>query len=243
MKIFYYTNTGKMRKNNEDGLIIKCKEKEFVFCDTSFEFPKTSTKECDVFVVSDGMGATEKGEIATKFLLRNLKKSDFENEAQLIEILKLTIKELEENRIEGGSALAGIKIKDDFMNIFNVGDCRVYKKSRNYAKRISKDHSFVEELIDAGILSPYEAHNHPKSNILTSSIMPHKDFKLFFKTEMFKKGNIFLICSDGVWAELSIEELDECFEKNSIQEINEAIFFALQEKKQKDNLTYILIEA
>lgn len=242
MIIYFYTNVGKVRANNEDGLLIKCRNDNTIIYNASLSSPIDKEDFCYFFVVADGMGGTEKGEIATKVVLENLKKYSFNTEEDLKQIFKFSIKELENEKVDSGCAIAGIKIDKNIVKIFNIGDCRVYKKQKNYAKRISKDHSLVEEMVDSGLISVVEAHNHPKSNFLTSSIMPYKDFKIFFKEENFKENDIFLICSDGVWGELSIDEMDECFEKNNIHKINEELFMKLSMKKQKDNLTYILVQ-
>jgi len=242
MKIYYYTNLGKLRSNNEDGLLIKCKDNRIFLHEVSLSSPIKQEAKCYTFIVSDGMGGTEKGEVATKVVLENLSKCSFSNEEELRNILNNAKTELEKMEIDGGCALAGISIFNGELFYFSVGDCRVYKKQRNYAKRISKDHSVVEEMVDAGLISVAEAHNHPKSNILTSSIMPHKNFNIFWGEEKLKKQQIYLICSDGVWGELSMDELDECFEQSNIEEINKILFEKLSQKEQKDNLTYILLE-
>jgi serine/threonine protein phosphatase PrpC len=242
MTVYFYTNVGKVRTNNEDGLLIKCREENILIYEASLSSPIRKKSECYCFVVADGMGGTEKGEEATKVVLNNLNRYTFNTNEDLKNILKYSIKELEDNKIDGGCAIAGIKIDNDMAKIFNVGDCRVYKKQRNYAIRVSKDHSVVEEMVDSGLITVMEAHNHLKSNLLTSSIMPYKDFKVFFKEEHLQKGDIFLVCSDGVWGELSIDELDECFEKDNVDEINKELFNKLSQKIQKDNLTYILIQ-
>ena len=242
MIVYCYTNIGKVRDNNEDGLLVKCRNNKVFIYEASLSVPLKKEDYCYTFIVADGMGGSEKGEIATKIVLENLNKFTFSNIQELEAILKASIKEIEKIKIDAGCALAGIKINSNNINIFNVGDCRVYKKQRGYAKRISKDHSVVEEMVDAGLISITEAHTHPKSNILTSSIMPYKNFNIFWKEENLKKEDIYLICSDGVWGELSIDELDECFEKENIDDINKALFNALYKKEQKDNLTYILIQ-
>jgi len=242
MKIYYFTNVGKVRTNNEDGILIKCKNDRTVLYEVSLSSPLFKEEECFTFVVADGMGGTEKGDVATKVVLESLNKCSFLDEGELRNILMLAKFQLENMQVDGGCALAGVNIFNGVLFYFNVGDCRVYKKHRSYAKRISKDHSVVEDMVDAGLISMTEAHNHPKSNILTSSIMPFKDFEVFWGEEDVKKGNIYLICSDGVWGELSIDELDECFEHDNIEDINKNLFEKLSQKEQKDNLTYILLE-
>jgi len=242
MKIYFYTNIGKIRTNNEDGLLVKCRSENYIVYEASLSTPIKKEDFCYFFTVVDGMGGTEKGEIATKVVLENLKKYTFNTKEELQNIFKFSIEELEDAKVDSGCAVAGIKIDNNTAKIFNIGDCRVYKKQKNYAKRVSKDHSVVEEMVDSGLISFTEAHNHPKSNLLTSSIMPYKDFKLFFTEDNIKENDIFLVCSDGVWGELSIDEMDECFERSNIDEINEELFNKLTQAEQKDNLTYILIQ-
>lgn len=242
MKVCFYTNIGKVRSNNEDGLLVKCRNENTIIYEASLSSPVKKEDFCYSFIVVDGMGGTEKGEVATKIVLENLKKYSFNTKEDLENIFRFSITELENKKVDSGCAIAGIKIDKNIAKIFNVGDCRVYKKHKNYAKRVSKDHSVVEEMVDSGLINVAEAHNHPKSNLLTSSIMPYKDFKVFFTEDNIKENDVFLICSDGVWGELSIDEMDECFEENDINAINQKLFHTLSKKEQKDNLTYILIQ-
>lgn len=239
MRGFYYTNRGKVRSENEDRILIKGEE---VIVSDGVNEPVYFENRASLFLVADGMGGTKEGKEAVDLLIDGFVRYDFCDEEELKAVLENVVKELEKKGIDGGSVFSLVKTDSSKALVANAGDCRVYKKKSDYLIRLSKDHSLVEELIDAGMIDVYEAFRHPKSNIVTSSIMPFRDFKLFFKTTDMKEGDIFLICSDGVWGEIDIDEFDEIFSASDLESINKALFESLMQKELSDNLSYILFE-
>ncbi len=164
MRVIYYTNNGKVRTNNEDGLLI---EKEIVL--TSMDESKMTEGVYELLSVSDGMGGSEYGEVATKAFLTNMATTTVQNEDDLLSAVAQTQKELE--GIDTGCAVSGIVIAEKSF-VFNIGDCRVYKKEDIFLNKLTKDHSVVQTLIDAGEISEEEAMEHPKKHVLTSALTP-----------------------------------------------------------------------
>jgi protein phosphatase len=223
MKLYYYTNKGKLRDSNEDGILIDDK-----IISDDMDTPKKLEGEFHKFIVCDGMGGLEDSQKEVKKALEVLSKK-FDDIETILKIINSNIQ-------TGGFAIAGIV--DNV--VFNVGDCRVYKKEDIFLNKLTKDHSLVQSLVNNGIITDEEALTHPKKNIITSAI-DGKEFEIYSKKIKMFDNDIFFICSDGVWGEFGIDELEDVF-VGDFDTINENLFKALQNKKLEDNCSYILIK-
>lgn len=234
MRAIYFTNNGNVRENNEDGLIVGSKVQI-----QSMDAPKSMDGSFSILCVSDGMGGSEYGEYATKTFLSKLSKSIIENRAQLSTVVEETKHDLQ--GIDTGCAVAGI-VKGEETFVFNIGDCRVYKKEGDFLNKLTHDHSVVQNLINSGEITEEEALEHPKKHVLTSALTPTSNIEIYTKKVRLSEGNIYLICTDGLWGEFGIEELESCFEEADIEMINTKIMQATESKKLEDNISYILLE-
>ena len=150
IKVKYITNTGLKRPTNEDSILIDkmliskvsmgySEEREFLI------------EQQFLCAVADGMGGHGKGEIASKFVLENLKNSTIksENLRNILLEIKNNLDLYSQDNIKYnnmGTVLAGVLIFSNEYVVFNVGDSRVYENNRGYLKQLSKDHSFVYSL-------------------------------------------------------------------------------------------------
>ncbi len=249
MKIAFFTNIGHIRKNNEDAILIQDK----LFSEVSFDEVQFLEIEDEYLIVAvaDGMGGHEKGEIAAKITLEVLRREKPKTEEELkksLEKARNFIEYYKDKNPEAyglGTAVAGLIKQSDYAIAFNVGDCRVYKKVGKFLRKLSKDHTLVEELIDKGYLDEFEAKTFPNKNILTSAVIGddyQTELKIFTREFKFKKGDIFIICSDGFWEVFDDEELEEIFNNDDIKEISDKIFKNLQNKVLRDNITFVILK-
>ena len=231
MEAVYYVNKGKVRENNEDGILI-----DDILVIESMQSPKQIEGNFKKIVVSDGMGGLDNGEVATKILLETFRDNEIKNQDEI----KNTIYKSADNFLDNsGCATAGI-IFDRF--VFNVGDCRVYKKVDMFLNRLTKDHSLAEQLIDIGELDEENILEFDKKNVLTSAVIKNKDIQIYTKEIKIKENDIFLVCSDGLWGELSLDELEECFESEDITEISSNLLKSLELKEVKDNVSFVIVK-
>ena len=249
MEIAFFTNIGHLRGNNEDAILIQ----DNLFSEVSFDEVKFLEIEDDYLIVSvaDGMGGHEKGEVAAKITLEVLRREKPRTEEKLKESLEKARNLIEYYKDKNpeayglGTAVAGLIKYSDYIIIFNVGDCRVYKKIGNFLRKLSKDHTLVEELIDKGYLNEFEAKNFPNRNILTSAVVGddyQTELQIFTKKIKFREGDIFIICSDGFWEVFEEEELEEIFNSDDIRKISDKILKSLQDKVLKDNITFVILK-
>ena len=231
MEAIYYVNKGKVRENNEDGILI-----DDILVIESMQSPKQIEGNFKKIVVSDGMGGLDNGEVATKILLETFRDNEIKNQDEI----KNTIYKSADNFLDNsGCATAGI-IFDRF--VFNVGDCRVYKKVDMFLNRLTKDHSLAEQLIDIGELDEENILEFDKKNVLTSAVIKNKDIQIYTKEIKINQDDIFLVCSDGLWGELSLDELEECFESEDITEISSNLLKSLELKEVKDNVSFVIVK-
>ena len=167
MKSFYLTDAGKIRDHNEDSVIIvKSRENAYLLA------------------VADGMGGHNAGEVASKMAtteILNYIQNNFSSESNedlLIESIGKANEAIYEysktnKNLNGmGTAVTACLITKDYAQVANVGDscCFGINISNKEIKKITKDHSLVQELVDSGSISESEAVNHPKKNIITRAL-------------------------------------------------------------------------
>ena len=232
MEVVYFLSIGKVRKNNEDGLLI-----DDILQIDSINKPKKIEGEFKKIIVSDGMGGLDNGDVATKILLEELKNTQIKTKEDIETIIQKSADKFLPN---SGCATAGITFETGI--VFNVGDCRVYKKMDIFLNQLTKDHTLARQMVDLGKIDEEEIPKFDKKNVLTSAVMKNQIIQIYQKEIKIKKGDIFLLCSDGLWGEFELEELEECFEGGDVTKIGENIFQALQNKPQNDNISFVVVK-
>lgn len=190
------TDTGRRRAANEDSFVA----------------------QSPIFAVADGMGGHSAGDLASKAVVTRLSEmlsDDFIAPRAIERALEAATEDI--SIISKGSelgvgttvtgALLTLQDADPYFAIFNVGDSRVYSFEKNELTQVTVDHSVVQELVEAGTLTPDEAEHHPDSNIITRAIgfnsAPTPDFWMI----PLRTGLRLLICSDGLTKEVSDERI------------------------------------
>jgi protein phosphatase len=250
IEVSYITHRGKVRDNNEDSILILNK----VIQVEEMQMPvvKEINDNCAIFAVADGMGGYNAGEIASRMVLETLAnnwrflKSTDEIEKFFQEVNDKLIKYGEEHpEINGlGSTIAGILILEDRGIVFNIGDSRVYRVNAGYLEQLSKDQSLVQELIKLGIITEEEARFHPQRHIILESIggkNNKKNISVILKEIKLREDDMFLICSDGLYDDLNIDEMENSL-KDDIRESIENLFKSVIDRGANDNISIILIK-
>ncbi len=207
-------SVGIQRDHNEDTL----------FSLTSNLASDEGKKQFGLFIVADGMGGHENGEIAssiavselTSFVINNIYLpilSTQSNHTQLSihEILRSGMihahQSIKKEAIGGGTTLTAVLILGDQMINAHVGDSRLYiiDKEGNI-QLLTHDHSMVKRLVDIGQISPEQASTHPQRNVLYRALGQGDPFEPDIATFPCKPGSILVLCSDGLWG--VVPELD-----------------------------------
>lgn len=203
------------------------------------------------FVVCDGVGGSNMGEVASEITVKTYIEEFHKNpDADANDVLKLAeaniTKHVSKNPNVAGMAttLSFSQIRKNGIYIAWVGDSRVYQFRSGEIIFQTTDHSWVNEALRSGILTPSEAINHPKSNIITRAIQgeqkPTRTENCLLTN--IKKGDMFLHCTDGVLESWSNEDLSALFVslKNPALIIEKIKLECLQ--NSKDNFTAIIYE-
>lgn len=230
LKVSSGTDIGREREINEDAaasLVFNAKN-------------DYGSKEFGILVVADGIGGYDKGEIASnlavssfvdEILSRLSTQSLPESSQDFAQLLLTGVKFANEKvRFESlkrshqlGTTLVGAIICDGVAHIVNVGDSRAYLVSDSKSiRQISKDHSAVQEMIDAGIISKEEGRNHPRKNLITRSLGSQIEIRpdVF---EVHLQGETLLLCSDGLHGMLGDSEISEIINHNLTESLKNLI--------------------
>lgn len=167
-----------------------------------------------VFAVADGMGGYAAGEIASAAVTQRLtelaESGEKVSRAAIEDALRAAVEDLgaHEGIDEGtGTTVTGIVFQDEgndqYWDVMNIGDSRVYREREGVLEQVTVDHSVVQELMSIGVIAPEEAENHPQGNIITRAVGFTEDPTPDFTRLEVEEGTRWVICSDGLTKELT----------------------------------------
>ncbi len=224
-----FSMMGSKHKVNQDSLFLKCEG-----------------KKC-LCAVADGMGGHNAGDVASRTaveFISAISKPELKNILQSIVDANKAILEMStvDKSLEGmGTTVVLAAINKENGVIVHVGDSRAYGISRNHAKQITVDHSYVQELVDDGKITSAEAKNHPMKNIITMAVGVGEVIQPNVKEVTFCKDDILLLCSDGVSGSLSEEEMINCCFEYMPSEAAEKLCRLAVKNGATDDVTAIVV--
>lgn len=247
VRAFGSTDVGKVRAANEDSFLID--------------------PEHNLFVVADGMGGHQGGGFASSNAVRSIREEVVRLEAaqestqpiadqtgrtpvqaRLLHALQRTNERIykkaqEDMTLRGmGTTVTAIQLDHQSANIAHVGDSRLYLMRAGKLQQLSRDHSWVQEQVDAGVISEEEARVHPLKNIITRSLGHDREVTVDLSKENFQAGDRFLICSDGLTNMVPDPVIAEVLRKLPPEPaVKELIRLALEAGGQ-DNVTAVVVE-
>jgi serine/threonine protein phosphatase PrpC len=220
LTVCYFSNIGKVRKNNEDSLLMN----DFLLSESSMRFVECVVPEGDKFIVAvaDGMGGHMKGEVASRKVLEVFRDKyravdDAEGIRDIFKSAKEElnrIAEADRNSFGLGTTVSGMLFIEGKALIFHCGDSRVYRVTGGRIEKMTVDHSVVQDLVNSGFITEEEMRTHPRKNIITSSIMGDLRTglpELSIQEIALGDGGRFFLCTDGVWESMSGAEMEACF--------------------------------
>ena len=178
----------------------------------------------NLFVVADGMGGHQAGDYASKYTVEVLKRELADSTGEDVE-----------------KCLVGA-IKTANREIIREADSRLYLINQGI-QQLTKDHSLVEEMVRLGGIKPEEAKHHPDKNIITRAIGAKADVDVDFYEHRLKRGDIILMCTDGLSNMVEDEELFHIVQGGrDIVEAGQSLVEAAKENGGTDNIGVVLIE-
>jgi serine/threonine protein phosphatase PrpC len=227
------THVGNVRKVNEDSVL---------------DLPSRG-----LWVVADGMGGHAAGDVASQMIVETLRRvpsvdkfSDFVNvvEDHLLEanrrLYEMSMSGPEQRVI--GSTVAALLAFGNHCICAWVGDSRVYRLRGGAFEQITRDHSEVEEMLEQGLITPEAAVDHPSGNIITRAVGGASELFVDLELHRLQKGDRFLICSDGLYKDLSDDEMRVCLADGNCKQVCQNLMDMALARECADNVTVAVVE-
>ncbi|MFY9634630.1 MAG: protein phosphatase 2C domain-containing protein [Cellulosimicrobium cellulans] len=209
-----------------------------------------------VFAVADGMGGHEAGEIASGMCVRalaampQLASGERSVTAAVLQqyLLRADSSIREVTGARAGTTLTGAVVVEQmgmpYWLVMNIGDSRTYRLSQGNFAQVSVDHSEVQELVDAGEITPEQATVHPRRHVVTRALGTGDETEADYWLLPVEEGDRILICSDGLNAELTDEHIHRILSTvGHPQDAVDALIQAALRNGGRDNVTVIVVDA
>lgn len=241
MIIFGASNIGKVRKDNQDSYLFDTVDEKSGFA-----------------VVCDGMGGASGGKTASSTAVNifssNLKALESEcTEDQLRDILTQAINSANREIFDKGSnneelkgmgtTLVSSVISGDTAYFLNIGDSRAYLIRKGVIKRVTRDHSAVQDLIDQGLLTEDQARNHPNKNIITRALGVSNHIEFDFFKHSLESEDVIVLCTDGITNYVADLEINfEISKQHNIESVAQKLIELANSRGGADNSTVVIIK-
>ena len=226
------THVGLRRKVNEDSFLDR--------------------PELGLWVVADGMGGHDAGEIASTMITNALSKAtamrDLGTAARWVED---TLSDVNEELIAFartgdrprtiGSTVVGLLIDGPEFIAFWAGDSRAYRLRDGALSRLTRDHSLVQGLVDAGMLAPEDAETHPQASVITRAVGVARSISLDMVKGDVRPGDRFLLASDGLTRLVPDPELCAALADGPLAPIADMLVEIVLQRGAPDNITLTII--
>lgn len=240
MKTFARSDIGKIREMNQDNFFVSDQDDEI-----------------KLFIVADGMGGYKGGEIASKlaidsvksYIINNFNETNKERE-KILDLVKNAVeyanmvvyeKSQEVEELNGmGTTIDVAIIQSGKLYIGHVGDSRVYRLRKEFFRKLTVDHSYVEQLLKQGNITKEEAYNHPKKNMLTKALGCTAYVEPDVMVKGYQKGDVLLMCTDGLTNMIREEQIFQILKDNPEQACDILVDKA-NENGGLDNITAVII--
>lgn len=234
IQVYEATDAGRIRPSNEDSVTVF---------------------EPFVFVVADGMGGEAAGEVASK-MLTDFVRDKLEGKNAISEAdLKQAILGANQAILASASANAayhGMGTTATILHIgsyeqsacwAHVGDSRLYviRNGKKELEQVTKDHSYVEELVEQGSITAEEARNHPQRNLLLRAVGVNGELKVDTGYLDVKAGDVFLLATDGLMKLVSDSQIAEVLLKNKQNNPAQELVDLALNAGGSDNITAVVV--
>src|SRR4051812_12613989 len=220
------TDTGRQRHANEDSYYARS----------------------PIYVVADGMGGARAGEVASRIAADAFDEEmgDGNPEEQIADRAREANRRIFELARDDashsgmGTTLTGALLSSDEVSIVHVGDSRAYLFRDGQLRKLTRDHSLVEELRRRGQLTPEEAEEHPQRSVITRALGPEPDVEPDVHTHQARPGDVFLLCSDGLTSMVREDRMREILSSaGTLKEAADQLVRAANDMGGRDNITVI----
>jgi protein phosphatase len=259
------SDVGRVRRGNEDNFLVLelTGEKTWTGSDGA-ESPKELTsfdlgEKGLILVVSDGMGGALAGDVASRMAVDSVREMLMGNggedgchpELPLVDCLKnatvyanlaIHLRSQEDSRCAGmGATFTGAAVRNDMLDLVQVGDSRAYIIRKNQIRLATKDQSLVQQLVDVGQISEAEAETHMFRNVILQALGAQSEVTPVTGRIRLRRGDTLLLCSDGLSGKLRAEDIQNIVMSNP--QLSKACTELIAEANNRggeDNITVVL---
>jgi len=228
----YGTDTGKKRRRNEDDYVV----------------------EPPLFAIADGMGGAQAGELASSLAagaIREDEGAEGSGERRVTELIQEANRRVYQRSSQDaaasgmGTTMTVALVSNGNVVFGHVGDSRAYLIRNGELSRITNDHSWVFEQVQAGMLTEAEAEKHPLRNVITRALGGALSVSPDASEIELRKGDVYLLCSDGLTGMVPEEDILRVVTKNSddLEKGCQELIDTANERGGLDNITAILVRA
>jgi len=240
MRYVSITDTGLVRKNNEDSHAVVESGEELIFA------------------VADGMGGHAMGEVASKtamefvFSALSLASNQVQNKREMEDILQKTVEKanikvylesLKNPNFHGmGTTLTLGVLHDWRLYLSHIGDSRAYLLHGSRLDRLTLDHTLVQQMVDEGMISEKDAREHPKRHMLTRSLGVNEYMTPDTTSFDISEGDLIMLCTDGLYGYVKDKDIRDILRKHKdLSLCAEKLVEAANNAGGYDNITVVLV--
>ena len=242
IKAYAKSDIGKQRDVNQD----------------SYYITQDPLSKIQLFILADGMGGCNAGEVASKQAIlcaKNYIENNFDDtpkdKESLIQLVASSLeyanmvvyeKSLEDKNFEGmGTTLEVCLIYNNRAYIGHIGDSRIYRIRKDFIRKLTQDHSYVQKLVQDETITKEEAEHHPKKNMLMKALGCNAFVEPDVMVKGFQKEDILIICSDGLTNMVSVNDIYKAV-KNNFEIATKELVDLANQNGGIDNITIITIK-
>jgi len=225
---FHDSDLGRQRRGNEDNLFVRA----------------------PLFVVADGMGGAQAGEVASELAVRSFEhglpggQPPASALSELIQAANTQIHataRADAERAGMGTTVTAAYLDDETVVVAHVGDSRCYLLREGDLVRLTRDHSLVGELVAQGKLTEEQAEAHPQRSVITRALGPEPSVEVDVEAFPARAGDLFLLCSDGLTGMVPEAKLATMLrDGDGLERTGRALIAAANAAGGRDNITVIL---
>jgi serine/threonine protein phosphatase PrpC len=260
------TDVGRVRRGNEDNFLLLDLTAGRAWSGSDGAENPADMRELTlgndglVLVVSDGMGGALAGDVASRMAVEAVRDvllgeqndgNGCDKDSSLVDCLRhatleanknIHYKSLEDSRCSGmGATLTGAAIKDDKLDLVQVGDSRAYVMRGQQIRLATKDQSLVQQLVDVGQISEAEAETHMFRNVILQALGAQNELTPATARIQLRDGDVLLLCSDGLSGKLRNEDIRQIVaDAGDLSAACSALIAEANNRGGEDNITVVL---
>jgi PPM family protein phosphatase len=224
---WYGSDLGRQRQGNEDNFFVRA----------------------PLFVVADGMGGANAGEVASEMAVRSFDPElpDGNPAEALVDVIEGANRRIhdrshsDESSSGMGTTVTAAYVSDEEVIVAHVGDSRAYRLRDGELVRLTTDHSLVGELVARGKLTEAQAESHPQRSVITRALGPEAQVKVDVDIFPARPGDVFLLCSDGLTSMVHEPQLKPLVEgADDLETLGRKLIDAANAAGGRDNITVVL---